>query len=1052
MSGAQKRVINQVIQESDNLLDLFGEEQVSASEVTENKDEVNSGEQNFSDDDEDGFYQESMFEDESLDVDPEILAELKAGFIQALDMEDESSRENQALTSAVPVVMVRPPVSLGLGATGNLGRFSVGSTAARAEDPTPKPAPIEALQAPPVATLPRPRFGAPLAIPKIQNIVPKASPAQPSEAPMVEPELQTTNSIRQPKAFGLGGPPKLGATAARVMVPAATSPTPKVPVPATNTPIANPVIPSRGRRGGNAMTVVEDEDEQDSNYSEEDSSDPKGMKSAFVLNADEYLVTGRFRNPLKEDAEKGTWFGIFEFEEDGKFKEGKLSVSLALRQSIGRGWFDAAGKWRDSINKGKPDRIFNVRGMAVSLPKTKVGVRNFLVTLMKEEAACRFTGAGLDAWIAKHGETGLYKACSHPEIIEELAIPDQRGTLKAHWLRTTQGIAAKIVLESAGVSEGAIGRVLHIWGKNTMNQMKENPYLLLSVDGVTFENVDSIATQLGLEKQDKMRVAGYVHVLTMEAEKAGSTAIVAMKLISGEGSKGISPDEIPKMFKDPSSVTSPVCLVNYSGQPLIASVKSYQNEKTIADTVCRLLHSEPPGRIKKVTMDQVSSIAEQVLPGKPLHEGQLNAVLNSANSTISFLTGGPGTGKSTVSKVLVAVLEYMGNENIKVVAPVGRAARKAGEMSGIKGQTVHRELGAKRDGQGISFEHNDINRLSENLNLLGDEWSMTDAALGAAVMQALPERSRFVMIGDINQLPPVGAGQTMVDLMAARKQNGEPLIPTSQLTKIFRQDESGGIAIGAAKVNAGIVPDIKRIKNLDEIVDGGVGMAHTTANSIWRHVTRIVDQVKESGLDPMRDVFVLSAMRHGNGGTFELNTILSRQLNPKGAKFINSDKYFDRRMSGATVPRVSDRIMFTENDPNLNVMNGDLGQIINADQKSIFIMMDDDRIVQFPSNKWNSLILGYAGTIHKAQGSQYPVTIMAVSMDQQKMLERRLFYTGWTRAMNKLVIVGEQAAVDFSIQTSKAYERTTMLTEMVEHMALRFKPSPTQVLRMSMSH
>lgn len=414
----------------------------------------------------------------------------------------------------------------------------------------------------------------------------------------------------------------------------------------------------------------------------------------------------------------------------------------------------------------------------------------------------------------------------------------------------------------------------------------------------------------------------------------------------------------------------------------------------------KFLLENPDKDIKEVNIEKISKET-----GIEYDEVQKEAIRIAMRSKFMVLTGGPGTGKSTTISGIIKVLESMDKE-ILCAAPTGRAAKRMTEVTGKEAKTIHRLLEYTPN---EGFKHNEKNPLKGDV-LIVDESSMIDIVLMNSLIKAVPKKMRVILVGDIDQLPSVGAGNVLRDIIDSG------IVPVVKLTRIFRQALTSRIVTNAHKVNRGEMPDMSNGKDADFFFikqDDG----QQAANDIVKIVKERIPKAYGYNIN---DIQVLTPMKNGAVGTNNLNIILQEALNPVG-DFIQSGQFKYRK---------GDKVMQIKNNYDKNVFNGDVGVVVGIDseERAMSVLFDKEPVL-YESGDLNELTLAYACTIHKSQGSEYPVVVMPLTMSHYIMLQRNLVYTGITRAKKVCIVIGDPKAMAMAVHNMTVLERNTMLKE-----------------------
>lgn len=608
------------------------------------------------------------------------------------------------------------------------------------------------------------------------------------------------------------------------------------------------------------------------------------------------------------------------------------------------------------------------------------------------------------------------------------------GKKKAKWI--SDSIAESYELQNIigelseyGINPNIIVKLYEKYGSITADYIKENPYRLTELKYMSFPKADEIAQQMGISPLSGFRIRACVnYILRNHCYSFGHCFIKEDELIehtmqllnqNTDAENQVTIDEIKRSII--ALEENSIVIKNGDVYPK----ELYTYEKKLAKKINYMLSTKPK-KIRESKIDK--AIKEyQLANGITLGEQQKEAVKTALNNNITVLTGSAGTGKTTVVKAIIEIYDkFFPTHEISLSAPTGRASKKLEESTGHFAQTNHRLLGYKqsdKNGQQAGFEYDEENKLPHDFFVI-DEMSMVDLHMAYSLFMAVERDAKILLIGDVNQLPAIGAGNVLKDLLETE------VIPKVRLTKIYRQAKNSQIIINANNVNAG-----KRV-----VVDHSRGdmyfINQQRDEGIFQMIIRSVLRFKELGYDTS-DILVLSPMKKGIIGTIELNKKLQEVLNPKSV-----DKAEVKH--GNRIFRVGDRVMQTVNQAEKGIYNGDIGTITYIGEMEVEI--DDDTkaikeviVTDFQGNEvvhlreeWKELEHGYAITIHKSQGGQAPNVIIPMSTSHYVMLARNLLYTGMTRAEKILVIIGRQQALSQCISNNKTSQRNTKLKERIE--------------------
>lgn len=583
-------------------------------------------------------------------------------------------------------------------------------------------------------------------------------------------------------------------------------------------------------------------------------------------------------------------------------------------------------------------------------------------------------------------------------------------------------------LTGLGISLSLSKKIYNIFRENTLEVINENPYKLIkNVKGIGFLKADEIALKNNLDKNSPYRIeSAILYVLTQKAINFGHVYYPKEKL-TNEVSKliGVETELIEPVYMN-LLLSSEVVIDNSFEESNIYLDYLYVSESYIASKLAKMALNDD----FKILFDIEKEIKEAIKSlSIKLSKIQIDAIKSCFKENISIITGGPGTGKTTIINTIAKI--YLDNGyNISLCAPTGRAAKRIEETTGIEAKTIHRMLGyipSSYDDIG-HFEYNEDNPLDTDVIII-DEMSMVDVVLFEKLLRGMKDNTRLVIVGDVDQLPSVGAGNVLRDLINSKK------IKYTKLVDIFRQSESSNIIVNAHKINNGQEPILNE-KNSDFF------FLKTETPAITRNV--VVDLISKRlpnayGYDFSKDIQILTQSRKGICGVFELNRLLQDILNPK-------TETTDELLVGNKLFRVNDKVMQTKNNYNLSfvdsdgeenfgVYNGDMGHIIFIDKssKKLTVEMDDKRLIDYTLEDLDNLELAYAITIHKSQGSEFKSVIIPM-FDGYKLLQtRNLLYTAITRAKENIVLVGDKNVMNNMIRNNTINSRYSNLENRIKH-------------------
>ena len=587
-------------------------------------------------------------------------------------------------------------------------------------------------------------------------------------------------------------------------------------------------------------------------------------------------------------------------------------------------------------------------------------------------------------------------------------------------------------LRQYGISNNLAIKVHQALGSTAVEQIKENPYILADrVDGISFKTADSIAHLRGIPKNSPLRISsGIKYILETCAYNQGHTYLPKSLLISNvmaqlgvnqdEAENGITTLELShELYCDTVSLEDVCYLASY-----------YTAENYVARRLAALSSYPPPYTLTDKEVEDIVGEAEES-SSIILDKEQRHAVLAAVNYGLVVITGGPGTGKTTTINTIIKALSSM-QLSIALTAPTGRASKRMSQVTGLEAKTIHRLLGVKpgNDDQMRMFAYNESNPLPFDV-IIVDEVSMVDIQLMYAFLRAVKRGAKVILCGDSDQLPSVGPGNVLHDII-----NSE-FIPVIRLERIFRQAEESLIVVNAHKINCGQMPETQ---NHDSDF---FFLSRTSADLAFATIVDLCKSrlPKSYSVNPISSIQVLSPSKKGITGSVNLNHELQKALNPP-------DMLKQEYVYGKTVFRVGDKVMQIKNDYDIiwttpdgesgtGIFNGDMGIIesISVKDRQMTIIFDDDKETEYSFNDLDKMDLAYAITVHKSQGSEFPIVIIPVCRYAPMLMCRNLLYTAVTRAKNMVILVGSEAACSTMVQNNDEKKRYTGLCSKLKSIA-----------------
>lgn len=675
------------------------------------------------------------------------------------------------------------------------------------------------------------------------------------------------------------------------------------------------------------------------------------------------------------------------------------------------------GNWKVDSRYG---RQFAAESWEETLPATVFGIEKYLGSGLIKGVGPKYA----KKIVAQFGTETLEVIETDISRLQEVdGIGKKRiKMIRDSWERQKEIKNVMLFLQDHGVSTSFAAKIYRQYGNESLEKMKENPFQMADdIWGIGFKTADGIAQKLGFAKEAYVRLrSGIMYTLSNLADEGHVFAYQeqliakAAELLEAEESSIVM--TLDQMIMDKDLICETVDYnTDQAEMKAIYLPAFYYAEAGVAGKLKRLAQAPAADRLWHALMDarqktgneslsiDVSKIQEKV--HMEYDEIQADAIRKAAVSKVMVLTGGPGTGKTTTTQGIIAAYRSFGLK-ILLAAPTGRAAKRMTEATGLEAKTIHRLLEYKPP---EGYQKNENNPLEGDV-LIIDECSMIDMILMNALLKAIPEGMRLILVGDIDQLPSVGAGNVLRDIIDSG------VFPVVRLTRIFRQAQSSRIIMNAHAINEGKFPDISNGKNTDFFY-----IEKEDPEEAVQEIVRLVkNNLPRYYKTPWNHIQVLTPMQKGIVGAANLNLALQEALNPQG----------DGLRRGGYLFRAGDKVMQIRNNYEKEIFNGDIGTVESVDLQERMLKVNfDQHIIEYEASELDELVHAYATTIHKAQGSEYPIVVMPVLMNHYVMLQRNLIYTGITRAKKVLVIVGTRKALSYAVRNVTVTKRNTFLKE-----------------------
>jgi exodeoxyribonuclease V alpha subunit len=662
------------------------------------------------------------------------------------------------------------------------------------------------------------------------------------------------------------------------------------------------------------------------------------------------------------------------------------------------------GEWKQHLAYG---RQFTISSYKIESPSDIVGIKKYLGSGLIKGIGAKYA----NRIVEKFDISTLDIIDKNPERLKEIEGLGKKRieSITKCWTEQKSIRQVMIFLQGHGVTPAYAQKIYKTYGEKSIDQMQSNPYKIArDIHGIGFKTADAIAQKLGIPKDSPDRIdAGIEFTLLACGDDGHVCQPITEFLVSAQEMLDADPSLIESRF-EPLIADKRIEIGQMVFDGVLASFiwlrRMFLSEVGIAKQIMRLkrcacsLRSVDTAKALEWVQKQLSI---QLAPN------QIDAVVQSLQEKVQIITGGPGTGKSTITKAVLAITEKLSSKII-LAAPTGRAAKRMTEITGKKASTLHSllEFDFKKGGFKKGYE----DPLDCDL-IIVDEASMIDTQLMYSLLKAIPNNARVIFVGDINQLPSVGAGNVLKDMIASQA------VPVTILNQIFRQAEGSKIITNAHRINNGAYPDIQNTPGSDFYF-----MEANEPEDVQKIIVSLVTQrlPKTYGFNPIDDIQVLAPMRRGVIGTESLNIQLQEVLTPKGEAVTWAGRRFLR----------GDKVMQIRNDYQKEVFNGDIGRIesIDFEDQEVSVVFDGKSVI-YPFTDLDDLVLAYAVSVHKFQGSECPCVVMPIHTTHFKLLHRNLLYTGITRGKKLVVLVGMTKAIALAVKNDEVKKRYTGLKQ-----------------------
>jgi exodeoxyribonuclease V alpha subunit len=668
------------------------------------------------------------------------------------------------------------------------------------------------------------------------------------------------------------------------------------------------------------------------------------------------------------------------------------------------------GEWVEHPEYGRQMKISSCESVD---PQTVGGIERYLGS-----GLIRGVGPATAKLIVEaFGEEALAVLDGQPERLREVrGIGPKRARMIAQSFQEQRAARQALVfLQGYGISPALSMKIFRAFGDATQSVVRSNPYLLVEkVDGIGFKTADGIAHSVGIEPESPQRILCALEYVLGEAAGTSGHMYLPLEALIRETARltNVSPELVENQLKM-LALKGRVVFAAAGDTSAVYLSGLYEAEAEVARRLCELLRCAPP------RLEAEGIAAYEARSGVTLGEEQREAVRLAVSGAVTVITGGPGTGKTTGIRCIIELLSEKGT--VALCAPTGRAAKRMTQATGFEAKTIHRLL--EYGGEEGRFQRDQDNPVAADAVIV-DEVSMVDTLLMRSLLRAVRPGARLILVGDKDQLPSVGAGNVLGDLIASGT------VPVARLTEIFRQAQESMIVVNAHRINTGLMPRANGQGSdfFFERAEGAEQVAQAVVALVGRRLPGYLD------VDPLRGIQVLSPMKKGEAGVHRLNRLLQDHLNPEKrgmAQIVRGDAVF----------RPGDKVMQIKNDYQIawtrdgeegtGAFNGDIGfvEAVDVEERALTVRFDDDRLIEYTQAELDELELSYCVSVHKSQGSEFDAVVLPLSSGPPILLTRNLLYTAVTRARRLVVLVGREEVVRRMVESDRIAARYSALAQ-----------------------